>query len=100
MFSIIALPWYFCELLATRLWLKRAVKYPVASNSTDRMRLLHQFLTSDLGQDLIEYVLALALIIIVTTALMVSAGHSLSAVWEAPILGTANSATSTDLHHP
>jgi len=79
--------------------LRRAVEYPLAPDNTDQMRLLRQFLTSDLDQDLIEYVLVLALIIIVTTALMVSAGESLSAVWEAPILGTANSAASTDLHH-
>ncbi len=63
------------------------------------MRLLRQLVTSDLGQDLVEYVLVLALIIIITTALMVSAGESLSAVWGAPILGSANSAASTDLHH-
>ncbi len=62
------------------------------------MRLLRQFVTSDLGQDLVEYVLVLALMIIVTTALLLSAGESLSAVWTTPVLGTANSAPSTDLH--
>ncbi len=61
------------------------------------MRLLRQLVTSDLGQDLVEYVLVLALIIIVTTALMLSAGESLSAVWNTPVLGTATSAASTDL---
>ena len=62
------------------------------------MRLLRRFLISDWAQDLIEYVLLLALMVIVTTALMLTAGESLSAVWNAPILGTANSAASTDLH--
>jgi|GEM_PF-5366082 len=62
------------------------------------MRLLRQCMTSDLGQDLIEYVLVLALIIIVTTAMMVSVGESLSAVWNAPVLGQSGSAASTDLN--
>jgi len=63
------------------------------------MRLLRLFVTSDLGQDLVEYVLALALIIIVTTALMVSAGESLKAVWNAPVLTTPDPSASTDLNH-
>ena len=63
------------------------------------MRLLRQLLTSDSGQDLVEYVLALALIILITTALMLSAGESLSAVWNAPVLTSPNPPASTDLEH-
>ena len=60
------------------------------------MRLLRQFLTSDVGQDLVEYVLALALIILVTTALMVSAGEALNAVWSTPVLTAPNAPASAD----
>jgi hypothetical protein len=60
------------------------------------MRILRQFAISTCGQDLVEYVLILALMVIATTAMLVTAGESLSAVWSAPILGTTNSATSAD----
>ena len=63
------------------------------------MRLLRQLLTSDLGQDLVEYVLALALIVLITTALMVTAGESLRAVWNAPVLTSPEPAASTDHNH-
>jgi len=49
------------------------------------------------GQDLIEYVLILALMVIATTAMLVTAGESLSAVWNAPIFGAANSSTSSEI---
>jgi len=62
------------------------------------MRPLRQFAIDTCGQDLIEYVLLLALMVIATTAMLVTAGQSLSAVWNAPIFGAANSTTSTDLH--
>ena len=62
------------------------------------MRILRQFATSTCGQDLVEYVLILALMVIATTAMLVTVGESLSAVWNAPILGTANSTTSADSH--
>jgi len=62
------------------------------------MRALRQFAIDSRGQDLIEYVLLLALMIIATTAMLVTAGQSLSAVWNAPIFGAANSATTTNTH--
>ncbi|MCU1337703.1 MAG: hypothetical protein JWO19_3284 [Bryobacterales bacterium] len=62
------------------------------------MRFLYQFAICSSGQDLVEYVLLLALMIIATTALLVTAGESLSAVWNAPILGGANSPAGIDLH--
>jgi Flp pilus assembly pilin Flp len=62
------------------------------------LRALRQFAIESRGQDLIEYVLLLALMVIATTAMLVTAGQSLSAVWNAPIFGTASSGTSTDLH--
>lgn len=61
------------------------------------MGVLRKFATCSRGQDLLEYVLLLALMIIATTAAMVTAGESLSAVWNAPILGT-HSAPATDMH--
>jgi Flp pilus assembly pilin Flp len=61
------------------------------------MRILRRFAICTRGQDLVEYILLLALMVIATTAMLVTAGESLSAVWNAPILGTANSASSTDL---
>jgi hypothetical protein len=62
------------------------------------MRMLRRFAICTRGQDLVEYILLLALMVIGTTALLMTAGQSLSAVWNTPILGTANSAASTDLH--
>jgi Flp pilus assembly pilin Flp len=62
------------------------------------MRTLRQFAINTCGQDLIEYVLLLALAVIATTAMLVTTGQSLSAVWNAPIFGTTNSASATDLH--
>jgi Flp pilus assembly pilin Flp len=61
------------------------------------MGVLRKFAACSRGQDLLEYVLLLALIIIATTAAMVTAGESLSAVWNAPVLGTTPPASSTDL---
>ena len=61
------------------------------------MGALRQFVTCARGQDLIEYVLILALMVIATTAMMVTAGESLSAVWNAPIFGAANSSTSSEI---
>lgn len=62
------------------------------------MRILRQFASGTLGQDLVEYILLLALVVIATTALLVSAGQSLSALWNVPILRTGNPAAATDLH--
>jgi hypothetical protein len=38
------------------------------------------------------------LAIIVTTAMLMTVGESLNAVWNSPILGPANSGATTDLH--
>jgi hypothetical protein len=62
------------------------------------MRILRLFAIGTCGQDLVEYILLLALMVIATTAMLVTAGQSLSAVWNAPILGTANSTAKVDLH--
>jgi Flp pilus assembly pilin Flp len=62
------------------------------------MRILRQFVRCNRGQDLVEYILLLALMVIATTAMLVTAGESLSAVWNTPVLGTANSAATVDLH--
>ena len=62
------------------------------------MRILRQFAIGTCGQDLVEYILLLALMVIATTAMLVTAGQSLSAVWNAPILGTANSTATVDQH--
>ena len=62
------------------------------------MGVLRKFATCSRGQDLVEYVLLLALMVIVTTAAMVTAGESLSAVWNAPILVNANSASGSEGH--
>jgi hypothetical protein len=62
------------------------------------MRFLRQFAICSCAQDLVEYILLLALVVIATTAMLMTAGQSLSAVWNAPLLGTANSAAATDLH--
>ena len=59
------------------------------------MDVLRRFITCARGQDLIEYVLLLALAVIVTTAMLMTAGESLSAVWNAPILGTTHSSSET-----
>jgi len=44
------------------------------------------------GQDLVEYVLLLALAVLATTALMVTAGQSMSAVWSNPNLTSPDAA--------
>jgi Flp pilus assembly pilin Flp len=62
------------------------------------MRVLRRFAIGTSGQDLVEYILLLALMVIATTAMLVTAGESLSAVWNAPVLGTANSAATVDRH--
>jgi len=62
------------------------------------MRILRTFALCSRGQDLVEYVLLLALMVIATTAMLVTAGESLSAVWNSPVLGTADPASSTHLH--
>ena len=60
------------------------------------MGALRRFVTCARGQDLVEYVLLLALAVIATTAMLMTAGESLSAVWNAPVLGTANSTSSSE----
>ena len=60
------------------------------------MGVLRRFVTSERGQDLVEYVLLLALAVLATTAMLMTAGESLSAVWNAPVLGTANSISSSE----
>jgi len=65
---------------------------------SNRMRFLRQFATCTRGQDLVEYVLLLALAVIATTAMLVTAGESLSAVWNAPVLGSADSTSTTHSH--
>ena len=59
------------------------------------MRILCRFAICSSGQDLLEYVLLLALMVIATTAMLVTAGESLSAVWNVPILGSPDSSTTT-----
>ena len=59
--------------------------------------MLRRFATCTAGQDLVEYVLLLALMVIATTAMLVTAGEALSAVWNAPILGAPSSGQTTDL---
>jgi len=60
------------------------------------MGALRHFVSCTRGQDLIEYVLILALMVVATTAMLVTAGESLSAVWNAPIFGIANSTSSSE----
>ena len=55
------------------------------------MRILRQLVICSRGQDLVEYVLLLALMVIATTAALVSAGQSLGAVWHADVLTPAKS---------
>jgi len=62
------------------------------------MRILRQFARCTRGQDLVEYILLLALMVLATTAMLVTAGESLSAVWNTPVLGKANSPATVDLH--
>ena len=62
------------------------------------MRVLRQFVIRESGQDLLEYVLLLALAVLVTTAMLMTAGESLSAVWDAPILVNANSSSGSEGH--
>jgi len=61
------------------------------------MRILRRFAVCSRGQDLVEYVLLLALMIIATTAMLLTAGESLSAVWNTPVLGTENPASGANL---
>jgi len=60
------------------------------------MGAVRRFLTGDRGQDLVEYVLLLALAVIATTAMLMTAGESLSAVWNAPVLGTSGPPQSSE----
>ena len=60
------------------------------------MGAVRRFVTCDRGQDLVEYVLLLALAVIATTAMLMTAGESLSAVWNAPILGTSSPPQSSE----
>jgi hypothetical protein len=62
------------------------------------MRILRQLAICSRGQDLVEYVLLLALMVIATTAILVSAGQSLSSVWHADVLTPAKSAPAGSLH--
>jgi len=59
---------------------------------------LRRFVTCARGQDLIEYVLLLALAVIATTAMLMTVGESLSAVWDAPILVNGNSSSGSEGH--
>jgi Flp pilus assembly pilin Flp len=62
------------------------------------MGVLRQFVVRESGQDLLEYVLLLALAVLVTTAMLMTAGESLSAVWDAPILVNPNSSSGSEGH--
>jgi Flp pilus assembly pilin Flp len=64
------------------------------------MRILRRFAVSSRGQDLVEYVLLLALMVIATTAMLMTVGESLSAVWNAPVLGGASSGYGANLPKP
>jgi Flp pilus assembly pilin Flp len=62
------------------------------------MRILRQLAICSRGQDLVEYVLLLALMVIATTAALVTAGESLSSVWHAGVLTPGKSAPAGSLH--
>ena len=62
------------------------------------MGVLRQFVVRESGQELLEYVLLLALAVLVTTAMLMTAGESLSAVWDAPILVNPNSSSGSEGH--
>jgi len=64
------------------------------------MRLFRRFAICSRGQDLVEYVLLLALMVIATTAMLMTAGESLSAVWNSPVLGGVNSGSGANLPKP
>jgi Flp pilus assembly pilin Flp len=62
------------------------------------MGAVRRFVTCERGQDLVEYVLLLALVVIATTAMLMTVGESLSAVWDAPILVNGDSAAGSEGH--
>jgi Flp pilus assembly pilin Flp len=64
------------------------------------MRILRRFARSSRGQDLVEYVLLLALMVIATTAVLMTAGDALSSVWSTPILGGQSPASGAKLPKP
>ena len=59
------------------------------------MRMIQRFLAEERGQDLIEYTLLLAFVVLASAALFISAGGSISAIWgqSSTILSQANSAS-------
>ena len=57
-----------------------------------------RFVTRERGQDLVEYVLLLALMILATTAMLMTVGESLSAVWDAPVLVNGDSPAGSEGH--
>jgi Flp pilus assembly pilin Flp len=61
-----------------------------------QMSVLRRFLGCTRGQDLLEYVLILALVVLATTAALFTAGEALSAVWNTPVLERQGSGASTD----
>ncbi len=58
--------------------------------------LLHTFLRDENGQDLIEYTLLLAFVCLASAALFISAGGSVSGIWNSANtqLGAANTSAS------
>jgi Flp pilus assembly pilin Flp len=58
------------------------------------MRFLTTFLKDDQGQDLIEYTLLIAFVALVSAALFLGAGGSLSSIWNATNTQLTNAATS------
>ena len=58
------------------------------------MLTIRRFLLGEQGQDLIEYTLLLAFVVLASAALFISAGGSISAIWSQSntVLSQANSA--------
>ena len=55
---------------------------------------LKQFVQDESGQDLIEYTLLLAFIALASASLFVSAGNSVSSIWQAGSTQLSNAAVS------
>jgi Flp pilus assembly pilin Flp len=56
--------------------------------------LLHRFIRDESGQDLIEYTLLLAFIALASASLFLSAGGSVSSIWQSGSSQLANAANS------
>lgn len=56
--------------------------------------LFKRFLQDESGQDLIEYTLLLAFVALASASLFLSAGNSISGIWNAGSTQLANAATS------